>query len=536
LKIVLHIFLKDVRRHWKEISLFFLCCGSWGWAVTHPLSWIQQRGVIPVAMFGLWVFLTIRVVHGECLVGDREFWQTRPYTGTKLLAAKGLFLVYCLNVPILITQIFLLIHSVIPLSWELVPGLLFLQLEFGTIVTFSAFVLAAVTESLTQWILAVGGLFIFGLVVSWFPWDKLPGTLIGQENIGTMIGAIFTVPALLLALVWQYTRRTVWLARLAIGLVALTVPVVILLANTSFIRSAAYSRSDGAPPFQISMLAQTDSEEHQYFRTKGEFSLDTLDIPITFNSTDPDLIVDVEGFRVLITGDNGWKWQSPWLNRSLNFSPRSPTGGFEFTIPGELADQISRVHADASVEIAYQVHRLGHAQKIDTSPSRFLVPGVGSCHWFDDRSNAFSISGYNCVAPLRLPGVLTAEIDSGDLSCKTEKGEPAVAAGHDASATEYGTDAAPADFDPNPVHEFHFDFGKWSPPIKSVLDPKNDRKASLCRGTPIFVRIATFAGRWQSNFSLGPLKNEKPRSVEENGETDFTPEATELRKIPELSN
>jgi hypothetical protein len=536
LKIVLHIFLKDVRRHWKEISLFALCCGAWGWEVIHPLSWIQQRGVIPVAMFGLWVFLTIRVVHGERLVGNREFWQTRPYTGAKLLAAKVLFLVLCLNVPLLITEIFLLIHAGIPLSWALVPGLLFLQLEFGTMLTFPTFVLAAVSESLIQWILAVGGLFLFCLFLSWFPWDRLPGTLAGQENIGSLIGAVLVIPALLLALVWQYTRRTVWLARLAIGFAAIAVPIVILVANTNFIRSVAYLPSEGAPPFQISMPSQTDSEEHQYFRTKGEFSLDTLDIPINFNSTDSDLIVDVEGFRVLITGDNGWKWQSPWVNRSLNFSPKSLTGGFEFTIPSERADQIPRVHAAASVQLAYQVHRLGHAQKIDTSPSRFLIPGVGSCHWFDSRSSAVSMSGYNCVAPLRLPGMLTAEIESSDLFCPAEQGEPPVPAGHDASATEYGIDAVPADFDPNPIREFHLAFGKWSPPIKSALDPKSDRKASLCRGTPIFIRIATFAGRWQSKFSLGPLKNEKPRSVDLNGAIDFTPEATELRGIPEFNN
>ena len=498
-----------------------VCCGAWGWAEIHPLSWIHQRDIIPVAMFGLWVFLTIRVVHGESLVGDREFWQTRPYTGVQLLAAKVLFLILCLNVPLLIVQIILLIHAGIPLSWTLVRGLPFLQLEFGFMVTFPVFVLAAVTESLIQWILAVGLLVLFTIAMTWLPWDQLPVTLTGQENIGTALMVVLIVPALILALVWQYTRRTVWLARFAIGFAVFAVPIVILVTHAGSVRSIAYSPSKGVPPFQISTASQADREQPEYFRTKGLLSDDTLNIPINFKSTDPDLIVDVEGFRVLLTGDNGWKWQSPWLNRSLNFSPTSPTGGFEFLIPSQIADQMPKLHVAGSVELAYRVHRLGRAQKIDTSPLRFSIPGVGSCYWFDGRSNTFSIRGYNCVAPLRLPGMFVAEIESSTVSCQPEQGEPPIAAGHYASATEYGIDAVPAEFDPNPIREFHLGFGKWSPPVKSVLDPKSDRNASFCRGTPLVVRLASFAGRMQSRFDLGPLGNEKSRPVEQNGEVDL---------------
>jgi hypothetical protein len=518
---VLHILLKDLRRHWREISLFIVCCGMWAWDVTHPAGWLHQRGMMPVVIFGLWVFLTIRVVHGECLVGDREFWQTRPYTGMQLLFAKTLFLLLCLNAPLLIVQVFLLMHAGLPISWQLVPGLLFLQLEFALYATFPVFVLAAVTESLIQWVLSACALIVFIFVLSWLPWDSLPNTLAGEENVGTFIGAVLIIPSLLVALVWQYAKRTVWLPRLAIGLSVLAVPLVMLIARTPFVRSSAYEHSTGAPPFRLSVHPQAGGIEHEYFRSKGLFSEDTIDIPIDFNSTDPDLIVDIEGFHVLINGDNGWKWESPWLNRALNLNRNSPGGGFEFGMPSQAADQVARTHAVSSVEVAYRVHRLGRAKKIDTSSARFSIPGVGMCRWFDTKASNLAANGYNCVAPFRLPGVFVAEIDSGELSCPDEQGEPPVPAGHFASSSQYGTDQVPADFDPNPVHQFSFNFGKWRPAVKSVLDPKNDLDASLCRGTPTFVRIASYVGRMQSSFDLGSLGVEKPRAVEENGEVHF---------------
>lgn len=47
--------------------------------------------IIP-ALILFWVFLTLRVVHGETLVGDRQWWVTKPYEWWKLLLAKELFL------------------------------------------------------------------------------------------------------------------------------------------------------------------------------------------------------------------------------------------------------------------------------------------------------------------------------------------------------------------------------------------------------------------------------------------------------------
>jgi len=97
---VLHIFCKDIRRHRLEIvvSLFLL----FGFAWKMPIIWSQDPRVTeaPVsrwlfALLGIslcfsWWFLIVRVIQGESLVGDRQFWLTRPYQRRWLMAAKAL--------------------------------------------------------------------------------------------------------------------------------------------------------------------------------------------------------------------------------------------------------------------------------------------------------------------------------------------------------------------------------------------------------------------------------------------------------------
>lgn len=132
MKMILHILLKDLRRQWREIGLFILVCCEWAWEETHPGSWIwaHQRNAVPFMLFGLWMFIVIRAVHGECLVGDKEFWPTRPYRWWQLLSAKTVFCAVVLNIPLLVAQIYLLNHAGIVLSGTIAAGLFFLQLEF----------------------------------------------------------------------------------------------------------------------------------------------------------------------------------------------------------------------------------------------------------------------------------------------------------------------------------------------------------------------------------------------------------------------
>ncbi len=99
---ILHIFRKDARRHWPEILVSLVLIAVFVWY--QPRKWTGQAisirfvagllNILPALLVLSWAFLIARLVQGELLVGDRQFWITRPYDWYKLLASKLLILDY----------------------------------------------------------------------------------------------------------------------------------------------------------------------------------------------------------------------------------------------------------------------------------------------------------------------------------------------------------------------------------------------------------------------------------------------------------
>ena len=93
MRLMLHIFRKDARRFWWEIAV------TLGLLASVARMDATRVGFIPGAMEGwlnlilpaVWAYLIALVIHDEALVGNRQFWLTRPYPWPALLAAKALF-------------------------------------------------------------------------------------------------------------------------------------------------------------------------------------------------------------------------------------------------------------------------------------------------------------------------------------------------------------------------------------------------------------------------------------------------------------
>jgi hypothetical protein len=512
MKIILHILVKDLRRQWIELSLFVLVCAAWVWQSAHPMAWewFRQREFVPVLLFGLWFFIVIHAVQGECLVGDREFWMTRPYRWPQLMVAKALFLALCLNFPLFIAQIFLLASAKIPLSWSLLPGLLFLGLMFAFFLTFPVAALAATTQSVVQWGLALAGMLVYALMLSWLPWNKLPDGLEGGENLCSSLGMAIIAPALAFILLWQYARRRVWPPRLVFAGILLVIPLIVLLSSAPFIRSITYPLAKVSPPLRLSITENNENPTRTYTRSGGFINAE-ISIPVSSLPADSDTIVNVDGLRVTLTAENGWRWQSLWQNRSVRFSKNSPNGSLTFHMPEEQANQMAKLHAKVSVELAFTVYRLGAPHRVDTQADRFQLLSNTYCHWYQrvlPYSNGIVINGVDCEAALHLPPIIEIEIESGSGACSQPPGEPLIPAGHFASNVEYGTDL-PADFDPNPAHHVNLNFGTWIPPIPSPRDPRFNLPAQPCRGMPLEVRTGVFENRSRATYDLGFIGSEK---------------------------
>jgi hypothetical protein len=519
MKMIQHILAKDLRRHWWELTLFVLACAVWTWQTAHPfgLFWNRTREFGPILLFGLWFIVTVRVIQGESLVGDREFWMTRPYRWGELMAAKALYLLLCLNLPFLLAQVILLHSAGIRLSLSLLPGLLFLQLEFTFFFTFPAAALAVITESLVQWGLTVAGMLVYAFLLSWIPWDKLPAGLEGGENLSTAVGMALIAPALAFVLAWQYARRRVWPARIAFAGALLLIPFIVFLSSTPLIHSIAYPHSPSPVPIQAAITESSQDPGRVYDRTDSVITGSEILIPVTVQPTDADTIIDVDGFQITLTGDNGWHWQSPWENQSQKFSQQDPIGSLRFTMPVNEAYLMTHSNVRASVELAFNEYRMGPTRLVMTQADRFALSSDIGCGWYRRSVDRFEFSGEECVAPLRLPEIIELRMDSASNTCAVAPGEAPIPSGYSASDFEYGTDL-PVDFDPNPVHKLNLSFGTWVPSSPSVVPLSPSVRADFCRGSPLSFRSGISTGRISATFDLGSIGSEK--IIKENNDYD----------------
>lgn len=176
-----HIFKKDARRlRWPAaISLALLAIATWFSCVSVDSGQLQTPwGAMPAGLVFLsWWYLAVLSIHGEPLIGDREFWLTRPYLRTSLVLSKCLFLLAFIHLPVLIADItILLLYDYAPLDFviSLIShqlGIAFMVLPFVA--------LAYVTSTLIQVIrFALGWTLLFYVGLSLWVQYRAPELMI----------------------------------------------------------------------------------------------------------------------------------------------------------------------------------------------------------------------------------------------------------------------------------------------------------------------------------------------------------------------
>jgi hypothetical protein len=158
----LHIFRKDVRRFRFELCAVGALTGGFAWshaAADMPGPPEFSRAVMLAYLTApflavAWWFLVSQLIHEESLAGNRQFWITRPYSWRHLLAAKLLFVVVFVNVPLLAAQIAILAAAGYqPLAG--LPRLLWMQLAVTMVLIAPAIALATVTRNLAQFVMSI---------------------------------------------------------------------------------------------------------------------------------------------------------------------------------------------------------------------------------------------------------------------------------------------------------------------------------------------------------------------------------------------
>jgi len=231
----LHIFRKDVRRFVYEIGVLAVLTCAWAWAhITHDVRRDWYYNLSGVILSLGWWYLIARLVHEEPLAGDRQFWITRPYSRRSLVAAKTLFVVAFINVPLLLGGFAILgAAGYRPLRY--LPNFLWMQLTFTVVALLLPAALASLTRTLVQVVLTSLGLYICLVAI-----DAMAGAVNSvpryQSNglawaTGIVLLRLVAAPSLCILLL-QFR----WRLRLISAGIGIVLAVLIVSTNSSLSR------------------------------------------------------------------------------------------------------------------------------------------------------------------------------------------------------------------------------------------------------------------------------------------------------------
>src|SRR5579885_135409 len=137
----LHIFQKDIRYLRYDLYLVLALEVIFGWMSARHVDTVWIQTLLPIAAS----YLIVRLIHAEAIPGDRQFCITRPYRWKSLAAAKILFILLFIELPVFAVQFLILVVEGFPLGYYL-PALLWSQV----LLTFAVWLPIAALASMTK--------------------------------------------------------------------------------------------------------------------------------------------------------------------------------------------------------------------------------------------------------------------------------------------------------------------------------------------------------------------------------------------------
>ncbi len=390
---VAHIFRKDVRQHWREIVLSVTIIVAYAWhEVTRSLTsayalydfpFLAQT--LPLLVVVAWAFLILRTSHAECLVGDRQFWVTRPYEWKKLLAAKLLFVLVFVNVPLLILQIFLLLEAGFPIT-PYVPGLLWLQLLWFLVLICPVATLATVTASIGQFVLGILGvlLYIFA-VVSLSSLVPAAGVSRAGGFVAALDGVVLGATSVAVVL-WQFARRRTGRSRILLLAAAAAVPIIMFATPYRTLIAHFYPQATPGQQLPVQLAfdpAKLASHEGGY----PEKNKVHVRIPLLVSGVGNGSMIHVDGTIESIQANGGLKWNSAWHASGVAFLANRQHAQVDITVDKDFFEKVKSSPVNVYISFALAPAQARETLRIVAQAGQFAVPGDGRCSFSPNASN-----------------------------------------------------------------------------------------------------------------------------------------------------
>ena len=475
----LHIFRKDLTHLWPEtlfvLVLFvgFCFAAPSGWSGSQYATYVTALAwLIRVLMPISWLVLIARAIQDESLVGDRQFWTSRPYHWASLLASKAILIGTCIYLPFFLMQVYLLhragLHPMLA-----IPSLLNNLLLLTVVIIIPLAAISAVTSTFPRVLLTFIGAIIYILVL---------GGLAGFSSILKMqaphidwlFDAVFIgLPAI--ALIYQYKTRKTLISRVILVATPLVAVLIFFVTPTAAIIGRSYPAvtGDSAPKLTgLSDKFPTPPTPTGALNTIRNFV--TISLPVGVAGIGPDIHFVVHGTRATITAP-GVSYTSPYMNsiRTVELSAGRPVALISFMIPVDIFDKIKSTPVDVHVDFAAEQLKAEKPTTWHATLLPFSVPGNGICTFageHDDNQTA------TCRYPLKQPDISFVTAQLAAASCATPAAAPV------AGQASLGGRGSSLDFDPVVTVPLSFQTG----------DPDPSHNYVLCPGTELnFVEATT---------------------------------------------
>jgi hypothetical protein len=508
----LHIFKKDVRRRWPEILISFALLALFTRRELHlwrsplesasisPFFFVLSGVYIPFFLVLSWIFLILRVVQSETLVGDRQWWVTKPYVWWQLLLSKLFFVFVVIWVPLFHVQLFLLNHA----GFSIFPNLerLFLmQFTLPVVLFVSAFALASLTKNLPQALLGIGILVIVLIIGLWI--DSLSSHMSGESpDFVDTLELLLIFGSITLVSVWQFARRKTWATRITIASSIGAATILSLIPFSSRIEQTYPLLPIEDSPGQFTFPSIPVSRDNS--SNFPSFTSDTnLSIPVNVSGVAPGSVVLIDGMKITVDSSNGSHWTRGWESQYRQLWPGSQRLNLGYELKRKEYEEAKVKALNMHIQLALSEYQEVDSRTLILPATAFRDSDLGIC-----RLMTIGYQVLECRKPFHSPAYM-GYFDAPNSPCGSVGRFP-----NDSPMNldvAYGF-ASPTDEtfpDPglNPIAEYQVNFSAISP----IPDGGNSSRAdysvaTLCPGAKIRLGHPLFKRRFRIPLELSDVR------------------------------
>lgn len=470
-----------MRQHWWEIGASLAMAVASGWHESrqgaesrffHVGEYSFITEILGPLLLISWALIIVRAVEAEGLVGDRQFWVTRPYEWKQLVAEKVLFVLCFVNVPLFVLQAFLLWQAGFQPAVH-VAGLLANQGWWLLMLILPVATLAAITASVGQFAVAVLSLLLSFVAMAWLGslgQDVVP---LRAASVPQTIGGVIAAAACVVVVVWQYARRRTGKARVVLGAALGAAVLVPFAAPYGVLIARAYPEASSGQPVQLAFDPARPTAHARGYPEKNKVH---VQIPLRVSGIRNGSAVFAEGMTVRIESPGGVGWNQGWRSSGLVLLPNREHTEAVITVDQDFFERVKETPVKLHVTFALAPRHAKEVFQMVIPAGEFRV-GRGRCSMTPLASGMMA-----CIFPIDATFMMVSARASEITCAPGENGSGAVGYGRPVEMIGYGWTGS-VEGGISPVKRMYLGLSDW----EGVRTDKIPEHWRICPGTPVTI-------------------------------------------------